>query len=180
MNESIESIWAGVRSGSSEAWAVLVRLLAPVVFSTARRWGLGYSDSEEISQQTWLALYVARNEIEDPVALPAWLIRVASRKAQRLLRDRQRDLNLPSGSSMETPSLPDDDLLALERQACLRLALTRLDERCRMLVEALFLQDSPGSYDQIAKKLGLSPNSLGPIRARCLKRLRRILEDFGI
>lgn len=178
--DSIESTWLQVRSGSSQAWTSLVRTLAPVVYSVARRWGLEDADAEEVSQQTWVALYEGRDEIEDPVALPAWLIRVASRKAQRLVRRCIRSRNLPSGGSLEPPPLPDDELLALERQAYLQLALTRLDDRCRRLIEELFLVHPPKSYQEIARTLGLRPNSLGPIRARCLQRLRLILEDFEL
>jgi RNA polymerase sigma factor (sigma-70 family) len=177
--KSIESTWLQVKSGSSEAWASLVRTLAPVVYSVARRWGLEESDAEDVSQQTWLALYAGRDKIEDPVALPAWLVRVANRKAQRLARNRTRDKELQPGISVESPPLPDEGLLTLERQAFLRMAVTRLDSRCRQLVEELFLTHPPKSYQQIARNLGLKPNSLGPIRARCLERLRRIFEDFG-
>ena len=176
---NIESIWIQVKSGSSQAWVSLVRTLAPIVYSVARRWGLEEADAEEVSQQTWLALYAGKNEIEDPAALPAWLIRVASRKAQRLVRRRQRDLTPPSGSAPDSPPLPDEELLALERQAYLRLALTQLDERCRRLIEELFLVYPPKTYQQIARELGLKPNSLGPIRARCLQRLREIFENLG-
>jgi RNA polymerase sigma factor (sigma-70 family) len=114
------------------------------------------------------------------VALPAWLIRVASRKAQRLLRNRARERNLSSGTSTDPSPRPDEELLSLERQAFLRLALTHLDDRCRQLIEELFLTHPPRTYQQIAKDLGLKPNSLGPIRARCLQRLRRIFEDFEL
>lgn len=178
-SESIETIWIQVQSGSPAAWAALVRLLAPVVYSVPRRWGLDRSDSEDISQQTWLALYKSRDKIEDPVALPAWLINVASRKSRRLIGGRIRNRELPASGGTDLPPLPDQELLSLERQAYLRLALTRLDGRCQRLVEALFLTYPPKSYQQIAKELGLKPNSLGPIRTRCLERLRRILEDFG-
>ena len=178
-SESIETIWIEVRSGSAEAWSALVRLLAPVVYSVPRRWGLDRSDSEDISQQTWFALYKSRDKIEDPVALPAWLINVASRKSKRLIRGRIRSRDIPASGGADLPPLPDEEILSLERQAYLRLALTRLDSRCRKLVEALFLSHPPKPYRQIAKELGLKPNSLGPVRTRCLERLKKIFEDFG-
>jgi RNA polymerase sigma factor (sigma-70 family) len=178
--DDLESTWLAVKSGSSKAWNSLLRALAPVVYTVARRRGLDRSDSEEIAQQTWMALYVARDKIEDPVALPAWLIRVASRKARRLIHDRMRQRDLPAKSGGSPALLPDEELLSLERQAFLRLAMSHLDDRCRRLIEQLFLTHPPKSYRQIAKDLGLRPNSLGPIRSRCLKKLREILEDFDL
>lgn len=178
--KSIEHTWEQVRAGSTQGWTSLVRLLSPVVYSVARRWGLSVSDAEDVAQQTWLALYERRDQIEDPAALPAWLIRVVSRKAQRRNRRRFRDNDLRVGSNLNEERLPDEELLALERLAILRLAMTRLDERCRRLVEELFLSDPRKSYQEIARDLGLKPNSLGPIRSRCLQKLRRIFEDFDI
>jgi DNA-directed RNA polymerase specialized sigma24 family protein len=54
-------------------------------------------------------------------------------------------------------------------------ALERLGERCRQLLHALFSGDSPG-YEAIATRLGLPIGSIGPTRARCLARLRRLIE----
>lgn len=75
--------------------------------------------------------------------------------------------------------LPDDELLSLERQAHIEIAMRRLDGRCRQLVEALFFAPSDKSYKDIAGALGIPANSLGPTRTRCLNKLRKILIEIG-
>ena len=67
----------------------------------------------------------------------------------------------------------------LERRAVLDLALDQLDPRCAKLLRALFLSDESQSYAEIAKSLGVTANAFGPLRSRCLKRLRKILEEMG-
>ena len=72
-------------------------------------------------------------------------------------------------------------MLALERQHLVRTAIRQLPDNCRRLVEAFFsdVADQRTSYQQLADSLGVPMNSLGPTRARCLERLRRLLRAAG-
>jgi DNA-directed RNA polymerase specialized sigma24 family protein len=64
----------------------------------------------------------------------------------------------------------------MERQQAVRASLSRLDERCRTLLIELFgIGDQP-SYEDVADRLGLLPNSVGPTRRRCLDKLLEDLE----
>ena len=67
----------------------------------------------------------------------------------------------------------------LESQAVLEAAVAQLDGRCKKLVTWLFLSPRQISYSDISHRLGVKPNSLGPLRSRCLKKLRKILKDMG-
>ena len=76
--------------------------------------------------------------------------------------------------------LPEDELLALERQRIVRAAVAQLPATCRKLVTALFSDtDDAASYQELAERLGIPMNSLGPTRARCLEKLRRSLVAGG-
>ncbi len=59
----------------------------------------------------------------------------------------------------------------------LRSGLERIDERCRRLLRALYFDPDEPSYANIASSIGIAEGSVGPIRARCLKRLRDSLTD---
>ena len=62
----------------------------------------------------------------------------------------------------------------------LRLAaLAGLDERCRTLLGLLFYRAEPPPYSEIAAALGTSEGSIGPTRARCLKKLLGALREQG-
>lgn len=74
---------------------------------------------------------------------------------------------------------PDEELLRLERQDILQHAIGQLDERCRRLMLALFLSPDNLSYREIAKIFKISPNTMGSLRSKCLKRLRKILDKIG-
>lgn len=77
-------------------------------------------------------------------------------------------------------SAPDDDaLLRWERQHLIREALKRLGGRCETLLSELFLGKTEGSYDAVAERLGIPVGSIGPTRARCLKKLEELLLSMG-
>jgi DNA-directed RNA polymerase specialized sigma subunit len=53
-----------------------------------------------------------------------------------------------------------------------------LSERDRKIVYAFFYDPSAPSYAQIAERLGVSPETVGPLRTRCLRRLRTALDSL--
>jgi DNA-directed RNA polymerase specialized sigma24 family protein len=70
-------------------------------------------------------------------------------------------------------------LAGCEKEQLLRNALRTLSDRCRRLVEMLFFETPPRPYGEIAKSLTLATGSIGFIRARCLDRLRKKMEEIG-
>ena len=59
----------------------------------------------------------------------------------------------------------------------LRAAIPSLSERDRLLVHDFFYHPPAPSYAEIAARLGVSPDTVGPLRTRCLRRLRAALGD---
>jgi len=66
----------------------------------------------------------------------------------------------------------EQELLAAERHAALREALTHLPPRGQQLL-ALLIHDPPLSYSRISATLGTPVGSIGPLRRRYLHQLRR-------
>jgi RNA polymerase sigma factor (sigma-70 family) len=177
---NIEHIWKSVLAGDVHAWGDLVRVYAALVNTVARRVGLSTVDAEDCAQHTWLSLYRNRRVIKDPQALPAWLIRTTHRQAVYLYKKRIRTSEAEADRAIEPQlTLPDEEVHRLEQRAIIELALGRIDGRCRRLLEQLFFAPDEKSYQQIARELGIAPNTMGPLRSRCLKRLRRILDEMG-
>ena len=164
----------------ARAWRLLVEQFAGLVLSVASRVGLSEGDAEDCAQQTWIALYRNRKSIRDPRTLPAWLIKTTQRRAIRMLQRLVREASMaPTIDPGPGRPWPDEEVLALERQAILEAALRELDPRCREVLAALFFSPENKSYDNIARGLGLAANTLGPLRSRCLKKLKGILKKMG-
>ncbi len=75
--------------------------------------------------------------------------------------------------------LPDEAIARLEEQHLVRAALADLGGRCQTLLHMLFYAPEPPPYSDIAAALGTSEGSIGPTRARCLKKLLDILKKKG-
>ncbi len=181
MSQTDTDLWPAVVDGNQEAWATIVKRYQALVYAVATRVGLSQMEAADCFQQTWVLLYNNRKKLNDPSRLSSWLVTTAKREALRIRRRAGVDPGAEDERqepSDESPN-PEEYLLATEKQAQLEIAIDQLDDRCRRLVEAFFFADEEKSYEQIAADLGLAFNSLGPIRRRCLERLKKLLMENG-
>lgn len=180
MSQSDSEIWEAVLAGDGGAWRALVRRYQALVNTVAVRAGLSVADAADCFQQTWVALFEHRHKLQDPTRIASWLVTTAKREAIRLSQRSRRELAEEAmGEPADESPLADEMLVQLERQAQLEAAMKHLDERCAKLVEMMFFAPEDWTYEQIAEKLGIAFNSLGPIRQRCLGRLKKILLEAG-
>jgi RNA polymerase sigma factor (sigma-70 family) len=163
------------RNGDQLAWDALVERYAPLIWSLCRRYRLDGADTADVSQNVWLQLVNHLGKIRDPAALPGWLATTTRRACQRMLNKAQA----PHAAlhALDADNIPDEQanmvehVLAAERHAALREALTRLPLRDQQLI-ALLIEDPPVPYAEISARLGIPVGSIGPNRRRCLDKLR--------
>lgn len=72
--------------GHKPAWDHLVDRFAPVVWSTARSYGLETDEAAEVSRATWLRLLENLGRIEHPDQVGSWLTATARQESLRALR----------------------------------------------------------------------------------------------
>jgi RNA polymerase sigma factor (sigma-70 family) len=85
------------------------------------------------------------------------------------------DDNDPVFEVIDGAALPDETLIALERDLEIEMALSRLKEPCLRLLTMLYLEDGEFSYADIAEELQIPLGSVGPTRARCLEKLMKLM-----
>ncbi len=180
MSENIRNLWRQVKKGNHEAWIRLVKRYSGLIISVAKRVGLSNVDAQDCAQHTWMALYRNRQSIREPDRLQAWLIITTKRQAIRMLKHELRFDDLSSSvESIESHIPADQELLRLETLDSIEYALEQLGPQCQTLLKALFLSPEKQSYQNIARMLNISPNSLGPLRSRCLNKMSKILKKMG-
>jgi RNA polymerase sigma factor (sigma-70 family) len=168
--------------GREEAWAALVEKYKNLIFSIPIKFGLSSDDAADVFQAVCVDLLTELPRLREPKALAGWLIRVTSHKCIRLQHGRRRfaaedvDAAADSADSVEVPGSMIEEL---QREQALREAIRALSPRCQRVVQVLFFESPPWSYQQIAESLGVATGSIGFIRGRCLTKLRRGLEDAG-
>jgi RNA polymerase sigma factor (sigma-70 family) len=106
-------------------------------------------------------------------------VRATGRRSQSLTRaddDDRGDDDLSVDIADEAAGA-EAQIEELQQLHLLRLGLERLDTRCRELLRLLFGDaDERVPYEDVAAQLSLPLGSIGPTRARCLAKLRRLLE----
>jgi len=160
------------RRSDEHAWTQLHQEFNPTLRRIARSRGLSSPDIDDAVQNTWIKLHVCIDSIREPAAIAGWLETTVRRESLRLLQTHVREIPTeepkPSGDSPQNG--PEVRLLERERRAVLTRALATLPDRQRRLM-ALIAHDA--SYEQITATLHMPAGSIGPIRSRCITRLRR-------
>jgi len=165
-------------NGDEEAWVELWAHYGPVVKAVARRAGCDSEEARDVLQRVALAALQGLDGLRDPEKLGGWLAGTARYQAFDLIRRRRPAEQLFSGSAVHEPS-PEESIQRDRDLVILRRALSDLDERCRRMIQKLDLADPPVSYRDVAEAEGLKPSSVGPIRRRCLNRLRKIIDKLS-
>ncbi len=174
-----EELLRACRTGNAQAWEQLLARYERLVFSIARNTGLSREDAADITQLTFGYLLQSLERMSDEGNLRAWLATVAKRHSRRLLVRQLRYQSTEVDDEILNALMPDrpqsSEIERWELAEWLRSGLQRIDERCRRLLCALYLDETEPSYAEIAESFGIAEGSVGPIRARCLKRLREVL-----
>jgi RNA polymerase sigma factor (sigma-70 family) len=169
-------------AGNEQAWNVLVDRYKSLIYSIPVRYGAAPQDAADIFQSVCLDLFNELPRLREPEALQGWLIRVATNKCYHWKRRQASRSEHSDNGDLEIASqadLPANVLADLEREQFVRQAIEQLPPRCRQMIELLFFEHPPLPYSEVAQRLGLAKGSIGFIRGRCLKRLKRILEEKG-
>jgi len=168
--------------GNDEAWSELIDKYKNLIYSIPLKHGIPPDAAGEIFQQVCFELLTALPNLREAKTLAAWLITVTSRKCFDWNRHEQRYQAMDTETEGTLPEIskPSDTLLLeLEREQILRESLRHIAPRCRVLIRMLFFDNPAVPYEQVAMSLGLAKGSIGFIRMRCLRQLRRVLEQKG-
>jgi len=175
------------RRGDATAWAALVRRYQRLVYAVVMRAGFDEHGAADVFQTVFARLVQHLPKLTQPDRLQAWIVTTAKREALRAREIGKRTVSMTRDEDDNTPGLEDsvaddaplaeDALSDLQQLNRLRQGLDRLDERCRDLLLLVFRdEDEKLGYDEVARRMNMPTGSLGPTRARCLDKLRRLVE----
>jgi len=186
---SDRSLVLACRRGEADAWNMLVNRYQRLIYTVPRRAGLDEDQAAEVFQRTFARLLENLDRIKRPECIHAWLVTTARRETLQLIREQRSEQSFSPMDSLEhgldgeaipdDNPLPDETLEHLEEQHLIRMAIAAMDKRSRDLLNLLYYQPIPLSYAEVAAILDMPEGSVGPTRARCLEKLRRLLERGG-
>jgi RNA polymerase sigma-70 factor, ECF subfamily len=156
------------RRGDDEAYRRLLTRLAVWLRGVARRGlvraGRGVEDSEDIVQETLLAVHLKRDSWDDSQPLEPWLRAIARHKLVDHLRRRGFREHLDIDDHLETLSAQTVEEGA---SADARQMLSYLPDRQRRIVEAISIEGF--SARDVGQRLGMSEGAVRVTLHRALK-----------
>ena len=159
------------RGGDDEAYRLLLGHVAVWLRGVARRGlvraGRGVEDSEDIVQETLLAMHLKRDSWDDTQPLEPWLRAIANHKLVDHLRRRGYRDHVDLDDHAETlasPSVAEEGASVDARQM-----LSCLSERQRHIVEAISIEGF--SARDVGQRLGMSEGAVRVALHRALKLL---------
>jgi RNA polymerase sigma factor (sigma-70 family) len=177
-----EELVAACRAGDENAWNALVGRYERLVYTVPFRFGLTPAEVEDVFQSVWLLLLKNLANLRQPDRLAAWLVTTARRECW----ERRRGLDFQRLTFVAPGSIPAESWIEdqtaeeiaaeYEEYRALHQALAQLGEPCRRLIQSLYSDANTTSYAEIAAQLNIPIGSIGPTRARCLKKLKQIME----
>lgn len=158
-----------------EAWAAMVERYAGYLYALAVR-GFRFTpqEAEEVIQDTFAQVFEHLGEYRGTGPLAAWIGTIARNVARQRLRTRARhpETVLPDEAA---DSAQQRALDAVEVALLVNDALTRLDGPCDDVLRRFFIMEQ--KYGEIASALQVPPGTVASRIARCLVRLRKIVQD---
>ncbi len=137
------------------------------------------AEAEDLTQEVFLKLHDRAGDrpVGDAENVGGWLYRVAMNRGFNALRDRKRfwQHNLYLVPAAEGPDT-EREVVRLEEQAAVRVALARLPERDAQL---LLLRQMGFSYAELAAACGVAPGSVGTLLSRAAEAFRRAYRETG-
>jgi RNA polymerase sigma factor (sigma-70 family) len=171
-----QELLSRVVAGDETAWKELVDRYAGLVWSVARSYRLSTASTDDVVQTVWLRLAEHCGRIREPDRLASWLATTTRNESLRVIRGNMRltpQSTIAESAELTSPSVEervtDDATLKAVLGAFAQLS-TEDQQLLRLLCTV-----PPLDYQTIAEMLGRPIGSIGPTRARCLERLKRLL-----
>ncbi len=154
------------------AWRELVDRLKGVAWKVLYGYDLSEEDRKDAFASTFFRLYEHLATIRELEKLPGWVATTARNEAHTIFRRRRNTVPMETIGWREAPQVEETDhVVAGELHAALYAAFGRLAPQSQALMR-LLTTDPPLSYDEISRNLDIPRGSIGPLRQRCLERLR--------
>jgi RNA polymerase sigma-70 factor (ECF subfamily) len=167
------------QAGDQEAFSLLVQRHQRRVFNIVFRMLQNYEETNEVTQETFLAAWQGLKTFRGDARFSTWLYRIAYNCSLKQLELRKRDWALQSAMEEEHNSSEEQISTKLEtqdRQRVVREHLLQLPTKYRAVLILRHLQDM--SYEEMAEILTMPIGTIKTHLFRARNLLKERLEAF--
>ncbi|MDD3704800.1 MAG: sigma-70 family RNA polymerase sigma factor [Clostridiaceae bacterium] len=141
-----------------------------------------FHEADDLTSQIFTKLFIKLEYyLPEKAPLPVWIFSIARNSVTDYYRSRNRNTYVFLEETAELSDLRfnlDDAVVSRELRQYLHRALASLSEREQEIIALKFW--SGCTNRDIAKFIGISESNTGVILFRAMRRLRQILESWGI
>lgn len=163
------------RTGSEQAWALLVKRFSRYVYAiAAQAYRLSDHDAEEVFQEVFARTFEHLDRLRADDAIRPWIGQLTRRLAIDRLRSSSREH--PGAEPLEAVEQDaGSELERIELALGVHAAMATLPEHCQEILDRFFAQEQ--SYQEIASALELPMGTIASRISRCLAKLREQLAE---
>ena len=174
---------ADAKKGDPQAFERLLKKYRKSVYYMLLKMVKNADDAEDLTQEAFAKAFNSIEKCDSKFAFSTWLFRIATNNCIDFIRKKRvqtvsidQPIDGDDGSSMRIDVRdenldPNEAMLKQQRKRYLRMAIARLPEKYRVLVELRYFQEY--SYEEVAKELQIP---LGTVKAQ-LFRARELLNQ---
>lgn len=174
---------ASAKRGDPQAFRTLMKKYHKSVYYMLLKMVKNADDAEDLTQEAFAKAFNSIDKFDSTFAFSTWLFRIATNNCIDFIRKKRvQTISIDSplegddGSSMQLDVRddnfdPNDSMLRQQRKHYLELAIQRLPEKYRTLVELRYYREL--SYEEVADELQIP---LGTVKAQ-LFRARELLNE---
>lgn len=173
--ELLQRIATGCEAAFAAVFHHYYKRLVPFV----RKHTNNETETEEIIQHVFIRVWVNRDKLPEIRHFQAWLFKVASREFLLFLRKKMADDRLLTyvQNSIPVSDTPQDKTQLNEIQKLIREAVLKQPEQRRRIY--MMSRDEGLKIAEIAKALGISPNTVKNALTTTLKQIREHIAMHG-
>lgn len=185
-----QSNLAALQAGDDAAWTSFFTEFDPLIQSVVSwpKWRFDAHTREDLCQIMRQAIVKSIGNLRKEGSLNAFVKRICVNRCIDKVRSevRENQIMVPlavrdSDGTWREPDLPAGDrfdpvveIMANERARILKDTLAKISDDCRSIIQS-FYRDGY-SYKEISAQQGIAVNTVGSRLARCLSKLRELLE----
>lgn len=171
-----------IADGDEQAFFELFTVFSPRLRPFVRNITRSEADAEEVIQETFVRVWLARDSITGVQDLAKWLFTIASRESIRYMRRQlahERKLAESARSAEKTSAIsPLDYSMVAELRRIVQEVIREMPPQRRLIYQ--LSRDEGLKPAAIAEKLSLSTGTVKNVLSRALKEIRDKLEAAGI
>ena len=174
---------AAAKRGEPQAFETLLKKYRKSVYYMLLKMVKNADDAEDLTQEAFAKAFNSIEKFDSKYAFSTWLFRIATNNCINFIRKKRvqtvsidQPVEGDDGSNMKFDVRdedldPNEHMLKQQRKKYLNMAIKRLPEKYRILVELRYFQEL--SYEEVAQELEIP---LGTVKAQ-LFRARELLNQ---